>query len=981
MKKIVLLIAVMSVFISAQQSGARYLIITHDNFYNDILPLAHWKHKKGMKVEIARLSEIGYDSLSIKNYITDAYNNWQIRPEFLLLVGAPNFIPFPYVSATVSDNYYTNMDGDLFNEILSGRLTVHNTTEAQTVVNKILLYERTPDLIDSLWMINACLIVNEDGYGNDSVYWNDMRQAKGLMLSHGYHTIDTLSNAYNNNANDVIQSVNAGRGFVLYRGQGVGNWWSPFNVNPDATNNGPKLPIVLSITCRTIGTTSTPATAERWLLTGTPTQPRGGAGFFATTTVGGGYITFLRSAVSRGFFNALFTEGVRTFGEACEGGRQNVYTLYSSQSEYRGFTTIGDPEMNIWTSTPCSLAVTHPVMVQVGNANITVNVAQAGNGSPVANATVCILANEDTTVYAVDTTDAFGNANFNLYPQVIEDTLYVTVTGKNLRPYEGFMFTTVSGSFVGYYTSVIDDTVGGNANGQVNPAETIILHTWIKNYGNTNALGVVGVLQTADPYTTIIDSLKYFGDMVPNQVCSTGTNGYNFSVDLHVPDGHIVNFDLVCEDINDSIWISHFGKQVKAPQLVFYNATISGGNLEPGETTGVVVSLQNEGSAAAESVSAILRTQTTFIDIIDSLGFYGQVPPGGVSSNELDPFILAIDPGAPNDTTVHFAMILQSTHYVDTIPFSLRIGRKDFYIWNPDQTPPPGENMRDILTSLGYVGDYGTSLTTDLTMYQAVFVCVGVYPNSYVINSGSPEATELVNYLQNQNGRMYLEGGDVWYFDPPTGYNFCPLFGIYASADGSSDMGPVVGETSTFSQSMNFGYSGENQWMDHIDPAGTGFLIFHDGDDNYNCAVANDAGNYRTVGASFELGLLTDNTPPSTRSALLDSIMHFFGITTGINENYAQAAPTTIALEISPNPCRGMMSIRIQDQSGVLEENTISIYDINGRMVHEYQNVPSDQAINWSGSDDQGRSLPGGVYFVRLTSRGIEKTQKVVFLK
>ncbi|MGD8978753.1 MAG: C25 family cysteine peptidase, partial [candidate division WOR-3 bacterium] len=249
MPRILFLLLITLTFTYTQDPGARYLIITHDDFCDDILPLAEWKHKKGMRTKIAKLSETGSSSTEIKNYILNAYNTWQIAPEFLLLVGAPNFIPFPYVGGTISDNHYTNMDSDLFNEILSGRLTVHNTTEAQTVVNKILLYERNPHMADSLWMINACLIVNEDGYGNDSVYWNDIRHARGLMLSHGYRTIDTLSRFAGNNANDVIQAVDNGRAFVLYRGQGVGNWWSPFNVNPEATNNGPKLPIVLSITC------------------------------------------------------------------------------------------------------------------------------------------------------------------------------------------------------------------------------------------------------------------------------------------------------------------------------------------------------------------------------------------------------------------------------------------------------------------------------------------------------------------------------------------------------------------------------------------------------------------------------------------------------------------------------------------------------------------------------------------------------------
>ncbi len=431
MKKVSLLMALFYV-ISFAQTGARYLIITHDDFYNAIQPLAQWKHKKGMKTEIKKLSEIGSTSTQIRDYIVNAYNTWDIPPEYLLLVGANNYLPFVSSSGTVSDNFYANMDGDIYNEILPGRLTVHSATEAQTVVNKMLLYERTPNMTDSLWFIRAVGIVrmDYDPY-DDSIYWSDVHQMKSYMLNADYDLVDTLSNLYGDDKYDVIDKVNLGRSFVLYRGQGVGNWWSPFDVNPDNTANGEKLPIVLSLTCSTIGTGSSPATAERWFLTGTPTQPHGASGYFATTTVisGGAY---LRSAVSKGFFDAIFRYGKRTFGQACEGGRTRVYNLYSSGSEYRGFNTIGDPEMNIWTAIPKDLDVTHASSIPTGNQNYTVTVMD--NSTPVNRAVVCLL--KGTEVYAVDSTGTSGVVTLTINPQYV-GTMDVTVTAYNYYPYEG----------------------------------------------------------------------------------------------------------------------------------------------------------------------------------------------------------------------------------------------------------------------------------------------------------------------------------------------------------------------------------------------------------------------------------------------------------------------------------------------------------------------------------------------------------------
>jgi hypothetical protein len=440
MKRCLLLLIISCTVIFSQETGARYLIITHDSFYEAIQPFAQWKHRKGLLTKVVKLSDIGSTTSQIHNYVENAYDTWPIRPEFLLLVGAPNYLPFYLYGSgwnqCFSDNYYTNMDSDIYNEILSGRLTVHSAAEAQTVVNKILLYEKTPDLTDSLWFINACLIVNEDywtypppPYGDDSIYWSDIRHAKSHMLAHGYNTIDTLSDLLGNSASTVISRVNQGRSFVLYRGVGTNNWDYPFAVEPNQTQNGAKLPIVFSITCGTLGTGSTSAVAERWFLTGTPTLPRGGAGYFATTTSGIG-IAHLRSAVCKGFFNALFQDGKRTFGEACEGGRANVYALYNNSNEYRGFTTVGDPAMDIWTAIPRPLGVAHVSELSVGDDSLFVQVEC--QEVPLESALVCVLL--DTVVYEYGYTNSEGAIVFD-FDTLLQGYMHVTVTAHNKVPY------------------------------------------------------------------------------------------------------------------------------------------------------------------------------------------------------------------------------------------------------------------------------------------------------------------------------------------------------------------------------------------------------------------------------------------------------------------------------------------------------------------------------------------------------------------
>ena len=234
-----------------------------------------WKTEKGLKAKIVKLSEIGSDSTEIKSYVTNAYNNWQIEPEYLLLVGNKYQLPFPRMTqhSTIchSDNYYTNVVGDFRNEIIPGRFWVYDTTEVKTIVAKVLGYEKNPYFEDSLWFKKGVTIVNEYEQGqppSDSVYWADARYMHALMINAGFVHIDSFAYSFGHNSSDVIDAINNGRSYILYRGLGFSYWEWPFeNIHPGQMNNGYKLPIVLSATCGTIE-----GIGCEWMNAGTPEE-------------------------------------------------------------------------------------------------------------------------------------------------------------------------------------------------------------------------------------------------------------------------------------------------------------------------------------------------------------------------------------------------------------------------------------------------------------------------------------------------------------------------------------------------------------------------------------------------------------------------------------------------------------------------------------------------------------------------------------
>ena len=183
---------------------------------------------------------------------------------------------------------------------------------------------------------------------------------------------------------------------------------------------------------------------------------------------------------------------------------------------------------------------------------------------------------------------------------------------------------------------------------------------------------------------------------------------------------------------------------------------------------------------------------------------------------------------------------------------------------------------------------------------------------------------------------------------------------------------------------MSFNYAGENAWIDHISPTGTGFLIFYDTNNAYDCAVANDAGTYRTVGSSFELGGLTDASPPSTRAALLDSIMNFFGISlVGVEEN-TKSAVSVISLQPYPNPFRNRVEIQYTLPSNTTQVQ-FKIFDAAGRLVknlgqrNTYSVVPTN--ISWDARDLNGNEVSSGIYFIHMEADNERIVEKIILVE
>jgi hypothetical protein len=393
-----------------------------------VAPLAEWKTTKGMAARVVPLSEAGSTPAAIKAYIFNAYQNWQIRPEFVLLVGSPALLPS---YQNWDDGYYGNMVGNRLVELPVGRLPATTARECSTMVAKVLAYENPAPGADSTWFLKGTTVVRED-VPPDAYYMADARLVHSWWLGAGYTLVESLSNIYGDSSPDVNAAGSDGRAFLLYRGQATASWYTPFHrVTFSNWTNDTKLPVIVSATCYTV--TLAPGETfygDQALRAGTPTLPAGAVAFFGPS-LGASSVSRYRSAAARGFFRALFTEGRFRLGDACLRGKFAVDSLYGDSLRYIEWNLLGDPELNVWTGTPRQPTVLHDTIVPRDSSIFLVEVR--ASGAPVANALVCVAM--DSTVYEYGETDGAGRAQLIICP-VHSGNLTVTVTGRNLRRYQ-----------------------------------------------------------------------------------------------------------------------------------------------------------------------------------------------------------------------------------------------------------------------------------------------------------------------------------------------------------------------------------------------------------------------------------------------------------------------------------------------------------------------------------------------------------------
>ena len=271
---------------------ADYIIISHQDFLKDILPLASHRRAQGHDVVIFDVEDI-YDEFShgvfnpraIQSFLRYAYHNWDKQPEYVLLVGDahydykrsavenyhemygieyplyPIFVPTyhgwsPEGGETAMDHRFVTVSGDdVLPDMAIGRLPVHTASELREVVDKIMAYDQS--LKSGSWRTRIMQIADdaEDHVGDEEFERSRERLAKDFIPL-GYDVqkvyLRKIQSPIRTNQM-IIKNINDGVVALEYAGHGGGWTWADQNIfrgeDIQTLRNKDKYPFVITTTC------------------------------------------------------------------------------------------------------------------------------------------------------------------------------------------------------------------------------------------------------------------------------------------------------------------------------------------------------------------------------------------------------------------------------------------------------------------------------------------------------------------------------------------------------------------------------------------------------------------------------------------------------------------------------------------------------------------------------------------------------------
>ncbi len=680
----------------------KYLIVADRMFEAQLQPFIEWKTKKGFDVITAYTDVIGYSNTAIKAYIEGIYNGSNPpsdpAPSFVLLVGDDQQISAFSYSGHISDLDFCEFTGDHDPEIYYGRFSAQTTALLQPQIDKTLEYEQYL-MPDPSYMGNVTLIAGVDAtyaptHGNGQINYGTQQY---FNSQHGLFSNTWLypQSAEPGASAGIIQTVNDGLGFINYTAHGSHDRWADpsfTSSNVNGLTNAHKYPLAIGNCCltNTFGDDySSPCVGEVWL----QAAEKGAIGYIGGSNStywdedywwGVGYGPVIGNGPSYeqtglGSYDGVFHD----HGELLEDhyvvndalifcGNMAVQESGSNMTNYYWeiYHLMGDPSVMTYIGVPAANNVQHNSVIVLGNDSFTVQADEASY----------VGLSKDGVLHGSAYIGVSGTVDLDITPFSVPGAADLIITGQNKQPYIATVQVIApSGPYVIFDSCAVNDLTGNN-DGLIDFGENILLDMQLINVGPDTAYNVTAVLATEDAYVTLTDTIESFGTIVGDFGIANISDAYAFDVDIDMPDGNAIGFELIVTSSTDT-WTSNFSLMAHAPVVEFAEVTIddaTGGNgngiFEAGETIDVVVTLLNSGSSLAGSVAGVLSEDDEYVTISDANGTFGDInPDGGIGNNSGDVYVVTGSDSLPAGHSIDFDLAVTSAGgYAQDIQFVLR---------------------------------------------------------------------------------------------------------------------------------------------------------------------------------------------------------------------------------------------------------------------------------------------------------------------
>jgi hypothetical protein len=657
------------------------LYIYPDVAEEQLEPLLTWKRQQGHTVYLANTADIGTTYAQIRSYIQEAYDNWDNPPVFVTLVGDASGAYSVAASDSYGDHQYSRLEGfDILGDIFVGRMSVENTTQLVTGINKQLSYERNPYMEDTEWYQGALLIAGSSFSGLSTIIAN--RSIKRRLLQRGFTDIDTCW--YTSGCNTptaMIQAFNEGILFFNYRGWLGMEGWSNNHVNQ--LNNGWMLPFAVPLTCGTGNFTNGTSFTEGFYRAGTPTLGRGAIAAIGMATSSNH--TRYNNAIDLGIYGGIFDHGQQTAGESLFQGKFELWQAFpNNPADIANFSSwcnlIGDASLHLRTGLPRQLAVGCTETVPSGASALPLFVESEIQPLPGAIVTL-YQETADDTIQITTTTAADGWALLPLENQLISGEAMLTVSGFNLYPYQQLVTVVDEDLHVDVTARELDDDnengSNGNDDGQLNPGELIDLRLTLANLGiEQTATGITATLTTDDNRIELLQSETTVPDLAPGEESEITTQllfGCALEVEVELP-------PYIQFTVEIATGQGDFTAAILLPLIQpLLNMTTSmvdpagDGIIDLEETAELFIELHNYGDIDFPVSSALLSTDDPWLTIVTGEADYDIILPDGVQTNNTA-FMVEALAGCFNGQLIPLQLILTSEGPQQSLDIELEVG-------------------------------------------------------------------------------------------------------------------------------------------------------------------------------------------------------------------------------------------------------------------------------------------------------------------